>query len=43
MSKIGQKLLDEALQLELSERVELTAELLASLHGEPDGCCLEDL
>lgn len=36
MSKAGQKVLDEALQLELSERAELAAELLASLDGEPD-------
>jgi putative addiction module component (TIGR02574 family) len=36
MSKTGQKVLDEALQLDLSERAELAAELLASLDGEPD-------
>ena len=36
MSKTGQKVLDEALQLELLERAELAAELLASLDGEPD-------
>ena len=36
MGKAGQKVLDEALQLELSERAELAAELLASLDGEPD-------
>ena len=36
MSKTGQKVLDEALQLGLSERAELAAELLASLDGEPD-------
>lgn len=36
MSKMGRKVLDEALQLELSERAELAAELLASLNGEPD-------
>ncbi len=36
MSKMGQKVLVEALQLELSERAELAAELLASLDGEPD-------
>ena len=36
MGKTGQKVLDEALQLELSERAELAAELLASLDGEPD-------
>ncbi|HET6496793.1 MAG TPA: addiction module protein [Thermoleophilia bacterium] len=36
MSKMGQKVLDEALQLEISERAELAAELLASLDGQPD-------
>ena len=36
MSKTGQKVLDEALQLEVSERAELAAELLASLDGERD-------
>jgi len=36
MGKTGQKVLDEALQLELSERAELAAELLASLDGEPE-------
>jgi putative addiction module component (TIGR02574 family) len=36
MSKMGQKVLDEALRLKLSERAELAAELLASLDGEPD-------
>jgi hypothetical protein len=36
MSKMSQKVLDEALQLELSERAELAAELLASLDGQPD-------
>ncbi len=36
MGKTGQKVLDEALQLDLSERAELAAELLASLDGEPD-------
>jgi hypothetical protein len=36
MSKMAQKVLDEALHLELSERAELAAELLASLDGEPD-------
>jgi len=36
MSKAGQKVLDEALGLEVSERAELAAELLASLDGEPD-------
>jgi putative addiction module component (TIGR02574 family) len=36
MSKTGQEVLHEALQLGLSERAELVAELLASLDGEPD-------
>jgi hypothetical protein len=36
MSKTGQKVLDEALQLDLAERAEVAAELLASLDGEPD-------
>ena len=36
MSKAAQKMLHEALRLELSERAELAAELLASLDGEPD-------
>jgi putative addiction module component (TIGR02574 family) len=36
MGKTGQKVLDEALQLDLSERAELAAELLASLDGEPE-------
>jgi putative addiction module component (TIGR02574 family) len=36
MSKTGQDVLHEALQLELSERAELVAELLVSLDGEPD-------
>ena len=36
MSKTTQKVLGEALRLELSERAELAAELLASLDGEPD-------
>jgi len=36
MSKTGQEMLREALQLGLSERAELVAELLASLDGEPD-------
>jgi putative addiction module component (TIGR02574 family) len=36
MSKTGQKVLDEALQLGVRERAELAAELLASLDGEPD-------
>lgn len=34
MSKAGQRVLDEALRLEISERAELAAELLASLDGE---------
>lgn len=36
MSKTAQKVLHEALRLELSERAELAAALLASLDGEPD-------
>jgi hypothetical protein len=36
MSKMGQRVLDEALRLDLSERAELAAELIASLDGEPD-------
>ena len=36
MTKQSQKVLDEALQLELAERAEVAAELLASLDGEPD-------
>lgn len=36
MSKAGEKVLDEALRLEPSERAELASELLASLDGEPD-------
>ena len=36
MSKTGQKVLDEALQLDLGERAELAAELIASLDGAPD-------
>jgi putative addiction module component (TIGR02574 family) len=36
MSKTGQDVLHEALQLGLSERAELAAELLASLDGKPD-------
>jgi len=36
MSKTAQKVLHEALRLELSDRAELAAELLASLDGEPD-------
>jgi putative addiction module component (TIGR02574 family) len=36
MSKTSQKVLSEALQLGVSERAELAAELLASLDGVPD-------
>ncbi len=36
MSKIGQRVLDEALQLDLSERAELAVELIASLDGASD-------
>jgi putative addiction module component (TIGR02574 family) len=36
MSKAAEKLLEDALKLELPERAELVAELLASLDGEPD-------
>jgi putative addiction module component (TIGR02574 family) len=36
MSKAAEKLLEDALKLELPERAELAAELLASLDGEPD-------
>jgi len=36
MGKMGQKVLDEALQLDLAERAELAAELIASLDGERD-------
>ena len=36
MSKTGQKVLDEALQLDLADRAEVAAELIASLDGEPD-------
>ena len=36
MSKTSEKVLAEALQLDLSDRAELAAELLASLDGEPD-------
>jgi hypothetical protein len=36
MSKIAQKVFHEALRLELSDRADLAAELLASLDGEPD-------
>ncbi len=36
MRKTAQNVLHEALRLELSDRAELAAELLASLDGEPD-------
>lgn len=36
MSRTAQRVLDEALQLDLSDRAELAAELLASLDGGPD-------
>jgi putative addiction module component (TIGR02574 family) len=36
VSKASQKVLEDALRLELTERAELAAELLASLDGEPD-------
>ena len=36
MGRAGEKLLEDALKLDLSERAELAAELLASLDGEPD-------
>jgi len=36
MSKTAQRVFDEALELDLSERAELAAELLASMDGEPD-------
>ena len=36
VSKTGEKLLEDALKLALSERAELAAELLASLDGAPD-------
>lgn len=36
MSKTGQNVLREALQVELSERAELAAELPASPDGQPD-------
>jgi len=36
VSKTGEKLLEDALKLGLSERAELAAELLASLDGAPD-------
>jgi putative addiction module component (TIGR02574 family) len=36
MSKTAQKVLDDALRLDLVERAELAAELLASLDGERD-------
>jgi len=36
VSKVGEKLLEDALKLALPERAELAAELLASLDGAPD-------
>ena len=36
MSKTAKRVLNDALDLDLSERAELAAELLASLDGEPD-------
>ena len=36
MSKVGEKLLEDALKLALPERAELASELLASLDGAPD-------
>jgi len=36
VSKTGEKVLEQALRLELPERAELAAELLASLDGERD-------
>ena len=36
MGKMAQKVLDEALQLDLVERAEIAAELIASLDGERD-------
>lgn len=36
MGKSGEKLLREALKLELSDRAQLAADLLASLDGEPE-------
>jgi hypothetical protein len=36
MRKTGQMVLDEALQLNLADRAEVAAELLASLDGESD-------
>ena len=36
VSRNGEKLLEDALRLSLSERAELAAELLASLDGAPD-------
>ena len=36
MSRTTQRVLDEALRLDLSDRAELAAELLASLDGGPD-------
>lgn len=36
MSKSGQKVLNDAMQLDLPERAELVVELIASLDGERD-------
>ena len=36
MTRAGDKVLEDALKLEVSERAELAAELLASLDGQPD-------
>lgn len=36
MTKAVEEVLSKALQLDISERAELAAELLASLDGEPD-------
>ena len=36
MTKVGEKVLEDALKLGLPERAELAAELLASLDGAPD-------
>ena len=36
VSKTGEKLLEDALKLDLADRAELAAELLASLDGAPD-------
>jgi putative addiction module component (TIGR02574 family) len=36
VGKTGEKLLEDAMRLELAERAELAVELLASLDGAPD-------